>query len=107
MALIKKIGILAQLGLLILINYYALHVKNGDNQTSLDVMFCGTFFTSLSLLLLVVSKLIWTEIDKLSWIFISLLCIIGINFFLFDFFNIMVEYDRWLDKGMPGKPFWF
>ena len=44
MKIIKLIVILGQLLFLFFINYYAFHLKNGDNQTSLDVLFYGTLF---------------------------------------------------------------
>jgi hypothetical protein len=106
MKIIKLIVILGQLLFLFFINYYAFHLKNGDNQTSLDVLFCGTLFLILALSTLFAFKLI-SKSDKLTLIIFSLFILISLNFFLFDYFNIMVEYDRWIKKGIPEKPFWF
>ena len=107
---IKILVIAGQILLLLFINYYAFHVKRGANQTSLDVLLCGRVFSILALIVLIASRLKLKFIhksDKLVLIIFSLFILISLNFFLFDYFNIMVEYDRWLGKGMPGKPFWF
>jgi hypothetical protein len=103
---LKIIVIVAQLLLLLYINYYAFHSKYSANQTGLDVLFCGVIFLICALIVFIAIKLI-DKSDKLIRIIFFLFCLIGLNFFLFDYFNIMVEYDRWLKKGMPPKPFWF
>ena len=110
MKIIKILVIVGQLLLLFIINYYAFHLKHSANQTSLDVLLFGTIFLVLALVVLLATglnlKLIKLS-DKLILLIFSLFILISINFFIFDYFNIMVEYDRWIKKGMPEKPFWF
>jgi hypothetical protein len=110
MKIIKILVIVGQLLLLFSINYYAFHLKNSANQTSIDVLFCGTIFLIFALVVLLATRLklkLLKKTDKLILLIFSLFILISLNFFLFDYFNIMVEYDRWLKKGMPEKPFWF
>ena len=110
MNIIKILVIVGQLVLLFVINYYAIHLKHSANQTSLDVLFCGTIFLIFAFIVLIATRLKMKLIklsDKLILLIFSLFILISINFFIFDYFNIMVEYDRWLKKGMPEKPFWF
>jgi hypothetical protein len=110
MKIIKIIFIVGQLLLLFFINYYAFHLKYSSNQTGLDVLFCGTIFLIFALVVLLATRLrlkLIDKSDKLILIIFTLFILISLNFFLFDYFNIMVEYDRWLGKGMPAKPFWF
>jgi hypothetical protein len=110
MKIFKIIFIVGQLLLLFFINYYAFHLKYSANQTRLDVLFCGTIFFMLAFVVLITTRLrlkLIDKSDKLILIIFSLFILISLNFFLFDYFNIMIEYDRWLVKGMPKKPFWF
>ena len=110
MKIIKILVIVGQLLLLFSINYYAFHLKHSANQTSIDVLFCGTIFLIFALVVLLATRLklkLLKKTDKLILLIFSLFILISLNFFLFDYFNIMVEYDRWLKKGMPEKPFWF
>ena len=110
MKIIKIIFIVGQLLLLFFMNYYAFYLKNSANQTSLDILFCGKIFLFLALVVLITTRLklkLIDKSDKLILIIFSLFFLISLNFFLFDYFNIMVEYDRWIGKGMPEKPFSF
>ena len=34
-----------------------------------------------------------------------LFLLIGVNVIVFDYLNIMVGYEAWLERGMPTKPF--
>ena len=110
MKAIKIIFIAGQIFFLFYLNYYVLHLKFRSPQTGLDVLFCGVMFLLFGICVLVVPKL-WPSVigkrDKLILVIFALSTLISLNFFLFDYFNILVEYDRWLKKGMPEKPFWF
>jgi len=110
MKTLKLIFILGELLFLFFINYYALHIKVSANQSGLDVLFWGGLFFSLGLIYILLTKLkpkLVDKSDKMLLIISLLFILIGVNFFLFDYFNIMVEYDRWVSKRMPVKPFWF
>jgi hypothetical protein len=43
--------------------------------------------------------------DKRTKAIIIIAIITSVNLYAFDYFNIMVEYERWLDRGLPLKPF--
>ncbi len=107
---IKIIFIVGQVFFLVLLNFHALHSKYSANQTGLDVLFFGMAFLAFGLSILIITKFIPKLIgttDKLILIIFALSIITSLNFYLYDYFNIMVEYERWLNKGMPLKPFWF
>ena len=108
--IIKLLFILGQLLMLFFINNYAFHVKGGDNQTSLNVLFCGVMFAILAIIERMITQFIFKSkglSNKLNLIIFILFILLSLNFFLLDYFNVMVEYDRWIGKGMPEKPFWF
>jgi hypothetical protein len=102
--------ILGQVLLLFLLNNYTFHVKGGDNQTSLPVLLCGILFACIAISVLLITQFVLKSTgssNKLNLIILILFILLSLNFFLLDYFNVMVEYDRWIEKGMPAKPFWF
>ena len=106
----KLLFILGQLLMLFFINNYAFHVKGGDNQTSLPVLLCGILFACFAISVRLITKFFLKSTgssNKLNLIIFILFILLSLNFFLLDYFNVMVEYDRWIEKGMPAKPFWF
>ena len=110
MRIVKVSFIICQLLFFIVFNIHSLHIKGSSNQTGLDVIFWGIVFLLFGFILLLISKFksgIIGKLDRLN-VLISLISILtGLNFILFDYFNIMIEYERWLAKGMPVKAFWF
>jgi hypothetical protein len=108
--IIKQLFILGQVLLLFFINNYAFHVKGGDNQTSLPVLLCGILFACIAISVRLITQFVFKSTgssNKLNLIIFILFILLSLNFFLLDYFNVMVEYDRWIEKGMPVKPFWF
>lgn len=92
---------------LLLFNYHVLYTKGSANQTGLDVKSESVFFLVLAIVVFVLSKFRKSPTSKLTWIIVSLLLFTSANFFLFDYFNLLVEYNTWFGRGMPAKPFWF
>ncbi|MBP6431496.1 MAG: hypothetical protein KA319_07005 [Ferruginibacter sp.] len=107
---IKIIFIVGQVFFLLLFNFHALHSKGGANQTSINMLFYGLTFLIFGLAILLITKFkpkLIGKMDNLVLVIFALSIITSLNFYLFDYFNIMVEYERWLKKGMPQKPFCF
>jgi hypothetical protein len=106
----KGIIITAQIVFLLLFNYHVLHTKHGDNQTGVDMKFWGAMFLIIAAVIFLGSKFqvgLKGKTDKSTLIITSIFILVSANFFLFDYFNIMVEYETWFGRGMPPKPFWF
>ena len=107
---IKIVFIVGQIFFLFLFNFNTLHLTNSANQTSFDILFFGKAFLAFGLSILIITKFIPKligKLDKLILIIFALSIITSLNFYLYDYFNIMVEYERWVKKGMPQKPIWF
>lgn len=98
----KEIIDLVAIPMLLLIStMYYLKVFEGGVKTSVNVKAWG-----LSLLVLGIITLIWRKNDlkelKVGAIILtSLLIILGINILLFDYLNIVVQYEDWIKRGMP------
>ncbi len=107
MKLLKIIVITLLLLILIVYNYYSL-VYNKTNHTGFNTKYIFLFFITCGVGLVVLSRLMPMVIPRhdvcISTIML-LLMLIGINMYLFDYFNIMVNYDAWVKRGMPEKPF--
>jgi hypothetical protein len=107
---IKITVIIGEVLFLFCLNYYVLHLKDSSPQTSLNVLFGGAVFLFFGLcvfVIMIVNRGSINKRDNLILVIVVLSILISFNFFLFDYFNFMVQYDRWIQKGLPAKPFWF
>ncbi len=108
MKIFKIIIILGQILFLFLYNFYC--YTNRTNHTAVDFMLWAIISLLLGVLILLVSKFKPTIIritDKLIIFILVLSILTSINIFLFDHFNVMVEYSKWTEeRNMPSKPFW-
>lgn len=92
--------------MLLLYNYRSL---TAANHTGLDIRFWATlsfiFGTAILLTSMLKPNLIG-KTDKLTIAIFIVAVLTSINVFAFDYFNVFVEYETWLKRGMPDKPFY-
>ena len=94
----------------ILLFGYNLLCIGGPNHTSINVIFWAYLSFLLGTLFFILNKYLpdyFGNMDKISKAIIILSIIIGLNILLFDYFNIMLNYDDWLERGLPISPFSF
>jgi hypothetical protein len=105
---IKIITLGFQITLLTLYNLFGLVGSN--NHTGIDVKLFGYLSILFGLILFSITKFLPTligNLDILSKLIILIAIVSGINILVFDHLNIMVEYEEWLHRGLPKKPFYF
>lgn len=102
-----KIIIVAQVLLLLLYNFYC--YMNKTNHSAGDFIFWANSSFLFGSTLFLVSKLkpnIIGGSDKLIKLIFLISILIGVNIYVFDHLNVMVEYNTWTERQMPNKPFW-
>ena len=100
------ITLIAVLALFLGFNLYSL-VFNETNHTSLDTYIFCYIYSLLFFLWLIFFRYLKTKNykhNRLIFILLFTFCLLGIiNVILFEKLNIMMFYELWIEKGMPGK----
>jgi hypothetical protein len=107
MKFIKILILLGQLIFLGLYNYYC--YRNPGNRTAEDFVLWGILSLIFGTSILLTSKLrpnLIGKTDKLIIVIFIISIFTSINIFVFDYFNVMVEYEEWFHRNGPEKPFW-
>jgi len=102
---LKILIIIIQILGLILYNF---HCFFATNHTGLNIKFWAAMSFIFGTGILSVSLIIPTLIgktDKLIIIIFGISVLTSLNILVFDYLNIFVEYETWLKRGMPDKPF--
>jgi hypothetical protein len=87
-------------------NFYSLNLNN-TNHTGFDTS--KIFYIYLVMAFLTVILTIWCKYKKYTcnykiFLILLLICITGmLNIKVFEKYNIMMPYEVWIKKAMPGK----
>jgi hypothetical protein len=106
----KIIKIIALVFLLLLLTLYNLIGLIGRvNHTGTDVKFWAFLSVIFGLILFFITNYfpgLIGRMDRLYKFIIIIAMLSGINILIYDYLNIMVEYEEWLHRGLPKKPFY-
>lgn len=78
------------------------------NHTGLDLSFWVSISFIFGMTIFFVSKFTPNLVGKTDKLIITILffsVLTSLNILIFDHYNIFVEYDIWIKRGMPNKPF--
>ncbi len=104
---LKIATIAIQLLMFFLFNYHCLK-STTTNHTSLDLNFWA-FLSFIFGTAILITSTYWPnllgKIDALITIIFVISVLATLNILIFEHYNIFVEYETWLKRGMPEKPF--
>ncbi len=98
---LKIIVIVFQIAILLFYNYFCW--MNGANYTGGNVKQLALISFGFGALIYVFAKMN-NKSDKFILTILILAILFGMNILLLDHYNIMMNYEDWLEKGMPAKP---
>jgi hypothetical protein len=104
---LKIFIIVGQLLVLSIFNFHCLN-STTTNHTGLDLSFWASLSFVFGTALLLTSKYkpnLIGKTDKLIVIIFIISILATLNILLFDHYNIFVEYESWMKRNMPQKPF--
>lgn len=91
-------------GVFILLSVYVMYyqkVFEAGIKTSVSVKFWGLSFFVIGLFIALWRRKDLKKLKTGAIILTSLIIILGLNILLFDYLNIVVQYEDWIKRGMP------
>ncbi len=87
----------------IIFNFYSL-VYNNSNHTGINFKIYSLLFIIISIIINLYNLLYFRK-KKLStpYIILIITIFVFINVLFFEKYNIMLTYEKWIEKGMPEK----
>src|SRR6266498_3700958 len=88
------------------LDFYTWFDNTDTNHTSIPIgLMFGAYAASLVAALIIVWRRVGQFVDiRIAWFVLIVSGIAIVNIAAFDAFDIMMEKDRWIDKGMPDRP---
>jgi Na+-translocating ferredoxin:NAD+ oxidoreductase RnfD subunit len=99
----KTAQVSALIVLLFCIVIFTLDAFGGQNHYGFHPRTCGYTIILVSTILFFVLKA-FKHTSGLTVVLLVVSLILGVMLLAFDHFNIIVNYDEWLKRGMPESP---
>ena len=98
---LKIIVIVFQIAILLFYNFFCW--MSGSNYTGGSVRELALISFAFGALIYVFAKLN-NKADKLVITILLLSILFAMNILILEYYNIMMNYEDWIKKGMPAKP---